>query len=683
MKFELRKILRNRYFIGILLLAVFANAFLLFSTYDDDSCGYTLCELKEAYESIDFLEQKQTDLFSAILGLSDYQGELITEDIYEENALVIDALERIAEAGKYGDTLNDIIAELNVKVNSGLFGNIGSYSVKAFQAVLRYYEKLQGLDVPVTFSGSVEALSGWSVSDILIQLFCCTAALLLMTSERANSSLSLLYTTKHGRAKLFTQKYMALEGIFAITFLLMHGGNLAVTGLTLGFGDITRPIQAIYGFSECPFPFTVLGYFVFFYSIKFLWGICISTLFFALCSVTDKYIVPIMAMGTVLLISYACEVSGNLHLYCLNLIHLANTASLFQDCIMLNIAGQPISHFDVLFFELGLISLITFGLGIWIFCKKQVVSRARARKNGRGLSIYRHTNLFGHEGIKILFYNRALLFLAAFALLQLCIYQNYTISLNETEQEYRRYSAVLSGAPSEEKDIFISEETVYFEDLEKQMVWLEEQFSDNDAVLSLVTRDIEQELLRKEGFSQAKNQYDSLQNGMSYVYRAGYQRMTNTQGTKDDIRNTALFIFFLLLILSDTFSFEDETGVCTIHNTLGVYSKVMVRKWLHIICILFLMWIIAYLPQYIVINQRLGLNELGALAHSLSYFSRWPGNWTIAMVLIATNLMRFIAGLLSAVATYFVAKKVGSTSITLLISFGMFVVPLVIAFLFI
>lgn len=683
MKFELRKILRNRYFISILLSAVFANVFLLFSTYNDDDCGYTLYDLKEAYESIDVLEQKQTDLFSAILGLSDYQGELITEDIYEEDALVNDALERIAEARKYGDTLNDIIAELNVKINSGLFGKNGSYSVKAFQAVSRYYEKLQGLEVPVAFSGSIEALSGWGVSDILIQLFCCAAALVVMTSERANGVLSLLYTTKHGRTKLFTQKYMALEGIFAITFLLMHGGNLAVTGLTLGFGDITRPIQAIYGFSECPFPFTVLGYFVFFYSIKFLWGICISTLFFALCSVTDKYIVPILAMGTVLLISYACEVSGNLHLYCLNLIHLANTASLFQDCIMLNIAGQPISHFVVLFFELGLISLITFGLGIWIFCKKQVVSRARARKNGRGLSIYRHTNLFVHEGIKILVHNRALPIMAAFALLQFCVYHNYSISLNETEQEYRRYSAILSGAPSEEKDIFLSEETVHFENLERKLLWWEEQISDNNMVLSLVTQDIKQELLRKEGFLQAKNQYDSLQNGMSYVYRAGYQRMTNIQGTKEDIRNTALFLFFLLLILSDTFSFEDETGVCTIHNALGVYSKVMVRKWLHIICILFLMWIIAYLPQYIVIHQRLGINELGALAHSLSYFSRWPGNWTIVMVLIATNLMRFVAGLLSAVATYFVAKRVGSTSIALLISLGIFVVPMVIAFLLI
>lgn len=683
MKFELHKLLKNRYFFGILLLAVLANGFLLLSTYEDDTDGYTLYDLKEVYGDIDDLEEKQTELFAAILGLSDYQGELITEDIYSEAALVSASLDRVVEAQGYGENLNDIIAELRVKVNSGLFGDAGSYSVKAFEVVLQSYENLQGLDVPVAFSGSVEALSGWNISDILIQLFCGTAALLLMTSERANGVLSLLYTTKYGRARLYTRKYLAVEGVFILAFLLMHGSNVVLTGLTLGFGDVTRPIQSVYGFSECPHSFTVLGYFVFFYLIKFLWGLSVSTLFFGLCSVTDKYILPILSLGVILLVSYACTSSGNLYLYCLNLIHLANTETLFQDCIMLNLAGQAVSQFLVLFFELALISLLSFCVGMWIFCKKQMVSRSRVRKAGRGISIYRHTNLFVHEEIKILLHNRALLILAAFVVLQFCVYQNFSISLNETDQEYKRYSAILSGVPSEEKDHYLEEEAAYFEDLENQLLRWQEQLGDNDAVLSLVTRDIQQELLRKEGFFQAKSQYDSLQDRMSYVYRGGYQRLTNIQGIKDDIRNTGFFIFFLLLILSGVFSFEDETGMHTIHNTLGTYRRVMVRKWINIVCIVLSLWGIAYLPQYIVVGQELGLNEFGALAHSLSYFSRWPSGWTIAMVLIAINATRFAIGVLSAVATYIIAKRGNNTSITLLISIGLFVVPLIIAFLFI
>ena len=487
MKYELRKIIGNRYFCISLVLSLVVNGFFLLSTYNGDRSGYTLTELKKAYSNIDQLKTKQADLDAAITGLCEYRGDLLTGDIYEEYFLVSTTIERIAEAKEYSDHLSNILAELQVKINSGLFGNTESYSVKAFRAVMHQYEKLKNINIPISFSGAIEILSGWEVSDILIFLFCCTAALLLTTSERKNGSLGLLYSTENGRSKLYIQKYFATEVIYALTFLLMHGCNISLTCITLGYGDIMRPIQSVYGFSDCPFGFTVFGYFVFYYLIKFLWGLSVSTLFFAFCSATHNFILPIFSIGSIFLFSYACEFSHVLYFHFLNLIHLAKTEDLFKSCIMLNFGGRPISHLIVLFFELALISLLSFTFGMIHFCSKQMANKTRGKRNAHPFSALRHTNLFIHEGTKIYIHNHALIIIVTFVILQVCVYREFTVTLNETEVEYKRYSDILTGLPNKEKKHYLESEMAYFEDLETQLFLLEERFGEDKAILSLIS----------------------------------------------------------------------------------------------------------------------------------------------------------------------------------------------------
>lgn len=416
----------------LLLLAVVANGVLFYLHCIEDLGGYTWSDMAAEYENLDSLEADYEEL-SALL-FSDMEAD-VPEELLHRWRLLKQVSIRTEEARGYGEYLQDLQAETRAKLNSKLFP-ANSFTAKSLQKGMEKYRRLEGLELPVDFSGGIEVFLGWNLTDIFLLLFGITAGLLLLTSERRSGLMALLRPTKRGHAGLYMQKFAAMGFLVLLGFGLLYGVNILISAITLGLGDLSRPIQSVSGMQSCPVPLTVLGWLISFFGEKLLWGFAVSALFFLLCCCTDRVESVLLLAAGVGSISLLLHNSSSLWLRCFSISRTALTEETYLGCFYLNFFGIPLRQIFIRPIVVAGIFLLSMFGGLIAFCRTQAVATSRPKVALRLPHVTHHTNLFLHEGHKILLTNGALLILVLFLLLQVGIYGNAKTYYGEDEWYY-------------------------------------------------------------------------------------------------------------------------------------------------------------------------------------------------------------------------------------------------------
>ncbi len=677
MSYELRKILRSRYLAVLLLLAVAANGVLFYLRCTEDLGGYTWVDMAAEYEAIDTLETEYHEL--SVLLFSDMEAD-VPEELLNRWRLLKQVSARIEEAQGYGEYLQDLQAETRAKLNSGLFST-EAFPGKSLQKGLQEYSRLEGLELPVAFSGGVEVFLGWNLTDIFFLLFGITAGLLLMTAERRSGLTALLRPTKGGHAGLYMQKFAAMGFLLLLGFGLLYGANILISAITLGLGDLSRPIQSVNGMQSCPVPLTVLGWLFSFFGEKLLWGLAASALFFLLCCCTDRVELVLLLAAAISGLSVLLHNSSSLWLRSLSLSRMALTEESYLGCFYLNFFGIPLRQLLVrLLVAAGIFLLSAFG-GLMIFCCTQAVATARPRGILPLPHVTHHTNLFLHEGHKVLFTNGALLILALFLMLQVGLYGNAKAYYGEDEWYYRSYSQRLGGLPSEEKTAFLCQEEARFADLYSQLEDYSQEARGDDMLFQSLAEDVLVKLRKEEAFRRARLQYESLREGQEYVYETGYQVLFGVYGIRQDLLDLAKLFFALVLAFSGVFALEKESGVELLQIAAGKERAIGNRKRLWAFAAVLIALSIAFLPRCLNVASSYGLPQLKAQANSLPIFASFPDAWDIWHIFVLQNLVRLILSTAAAALLLFLSKKTGSTLSSLLMGLGILVIPVLVALL--
>lgn len=670
MRWELRKILTNRYVLLLLAAALTLNGVLFYNHCTESSAGYTQLQIRQKYEQgidvaaeLEELEQRMWETAA--------DASLITGDVVAEYHLDEAVLERMEEAQGYGQFLREIQAQASARIRSGLSGSAGSGGVRAQERLIALYHGLEGLKPEVSFSGGIEVFDGWCVTDLMVLVFGCSAGLLLLVQERRLGLLMLLRPTRRGHEVLYLRKFGAMTALLLLSFAALYGTNLGISAVVLGLGNLRRPIQSVYGFRACPVPLTVLGYLAYFLGRKLLWAWSGSALFFLLCVRTDRPAVPVLTAAGITGLTLALGSGTNLWLRAASLSRQMDVAGLYQSCLLLNFFGIPVQERLVgLVFSCG-VGCGSFTAGLALFCTGRTVPAARRGQGRRTLS---HTNLGCHEGYKIWISGGAAALLLLFLAAQWGIYRAFPTRLNEEQQYDRQYSAVLSGRPTDEKEAYLQAEAARFEQIQREIDAVYSQVAD-EAVAGQAAQSLQRQLRPMAALDRAKEQYEQLQEGQSYVYAAGYERLFGTQGIRDDLRSLALLFLFLSAALSGVFATEEETGVAVLQNTAGATKRVACRKfvWSGLLLVLFLG--IAFLPQLMAVRGLYGLDQLGAPAGSLPVFRGVPAWWPIWVLFATTWVIRLLIGAAGVTLVLALSKKTGNTVATLLLSVGFLVLP--------
>jgi len=618
MKWELGKLWGNRILMVLALLLCLANGWL----YYDHATADNFAPMAILYtRNIQELEDMEEDLFER--GRYDteiYDDTLLTGDIYQEARLVGDTLDRIRTVEDFPQTIAQIQAQARAKLNTGLFGTGDSFETRSLRLTDGVYETVRQVQPQVCFFAGIETLLDYRLADVFGVLLALAAALALFAQEREQGTLCLLHPTLRGRGTLYWKKCLALGAAVMLPALVLYGTCLGISAGLYGLGDLSLPVQSVYGLTTCPYLLSVGGFLALFFALKLLWLLALASLF-ALLANALRSSISLVAAVLLLGLSFAMGTLPSHLAHSLNLLGLGDTTRLFDGLLFLNFFGLPVARLHATLGVCGaLLAGSIAGAGA-LFVRRSPVTAAR--RSPAGLSLGCHVHPMGHEWYKLLVSNGALLVLLILVGVQVLAYRDYSGPQGTKEMYYRQYSSVLSGPPSEDKAAYLAQQEEQLEQIQHQLAQLQASAQDSPWLLQEIG-ELAQKLEAQEPLNQAKTQYEALTNSQCYIYTTPYELLYDAGGQAANGIDLAKLLLSLSLCLPFFFAMERETGVGVLIETAGARQDVTRRKRLVAWLFALVCTAAAFLPRIVAVYQDYGLPELTAQANSLSRFASLP-----------------------------------------------------------
>ena len=217
-------------------------------------------------------------------------------------------------------------------------------------------------------------------------------------------------------AKIFTSLICSI-----VIAVLLVGENIIFYGLTVGFGDVTRSIQSVYGYMESCLKINVWQYMVLSVVTKAMVMFAISTILIFVAVITKHVFAMYLAGGLVALV--AALAYGLIPAYStwswakyLNFVGILKTQNLYGAYLNLNIAGEPVSRTKLSLIILMVYIIIGTLAAVISFLKFNNMEYVKT-----GITLHKRKkvpgNLMGHECYKIMIVNSGLIVFIIFSML--------------------------------------------------------------------------------------------------------------------------------------------------------------------------------------------------------------------------------------------------------------------------
>lgn len=646
MIWELQKIFKNRYCVFCLIAVVLANCLLFYFYLTNKDTEYSFVDLNELYELNMSSEDMSTQLEKLNMRIDSGQSEvdqtLISESFYVEASMLEECLYRLETVNTYQKHIADLINQARLKISIGFFGSSQDYTIKALEKYIEIYIPLaNNIEPTSTFYGSIEKITSFTLSDIFIQVFGIIAGLILLTFEKKTGTMSMTRTTMNGHSVLFLRKLSALLCLLIIGYITIYGSNFFISARILGFKDLYQPIQSVFGMIECPYQISVIEYLFFFFLLKLLWHIAVSSLFFAVAASTNTIEKMLIASFLIISGNIFFGNSQNHTIRSISLTEYMQTVTFFDSCRFVNFANIPIQLVAVAIVVMSIVTIASIFIA-WIFyCHMASAAHSRVLQIPTIIPV-RHTSAVFHELYLLIFNMKAYAIIIILIIIQLISYQSYTRFSGEWETNYQKYSLILSGYPTREKEDYLHQENIRFQELQEQISHYYTLFGDEPQIFELLTQDIQNELRALEPFISASNQYYGLSDGEVYIYQTGYEHLFGPIGTKELVLNTIKNVFALILCLSGYASVNAETGMDILFTASGMDHQLKKRRRIYVYTLTILITAISYLPFYFFIGINYGFPFLFADAsciNSLPYLPSWCSICCVLIVQIGTAII--------------------------------------------
>ena len=652
MKWELRKVWGNWVLLALALLLCLANGWLY---YDHATSGnFAPMRTLYAYNTQELERMEEELLERGQYGTEIYDDTLLTGDIYQESRLVSSTLDRIQAVEDFPETMAQLQAQARAKLNTGLFGTGDSFETRSLRLTQGVYETVGQVQPQVCFFGGVEVLLNDRLADVFGVLLALAAALVLFAQEREQGTLCLLHPLLHGHGRLYRNKALALVGAVLLPALVLYGTCVAISAGLYGLGDLSLPVQSVYGLTACPYLLSVGQFLALFFTLKVVWLLALAALFALLANALPT---PLALVGTVVLfgLSLALGTLPSNLLRCLNLLGLGETAELFGGLLFLDFFGLPVARLHA---TLGMCVVLLAGsmavAGV-LFVRRSPMTAVR--RSFRGLSLGCHVHPIRHEGYKLLISNAALGVLALLVGVQVLSYRDFSGPQGIEETYYRQYSAQLSGLPSQAKADDLAQEEARLAEIQEEMLLLLSQPGDSFWKTQRI-QELGRQLQAQRPLEQAKAQYQALAPGQSYIYTTPYELLYDASSQASNRIDLAKLLLCLSLCMPFFFAMERETGVGVLVESAGATAEVRRRKRLVAWLFALLCTAAAFLPRMVAVYQKYGLPRLTAQANSLARFAALPDVLPLWGVLAATLAGWCVAALVGCVVAEVVTAKV-------------------------
>lgn len=549
-----------------------------------------------------------------------------------------EAWKRIEQAEQYQNWREGYVGEMQIKITSGLFGNENSTSVKEMERAVDIYEKLEDIEVQSVNQMTAEAVLSFPVPFLFALLAGFSSAIILFFQERTDGMHAMLKTMK-GFHKLFVQKTCAVLFVTWFTFLLLVLTQWAVASVWLGVPHLFEPIQSVYGYHTVPFVMNVVSYSLLCYVWQLL--LLLAIVFFIVlivCSL-DQYGTIALSIGIVLVLSWSAGSSTLVWIDSLSIFTLYNAPYFFSHDFVLPFFGLL---FPQHIFCLAYVILIgcMCGYGAYHFyCQKSF--GAKERNHGWMNRLRFGKTLVSFERQRFWKHSAAAFVLIAVAGIEIYHSLSFVQYSSAEMMAYQRYSEVLSGEKTAEKEAWIAQE--------------EER-------LMLAASSGNPETVNETGLMRAKNKYEMLSDDMPYVYEDGFNYWFGMASKEHRFLSAVIGIIASVLVFSLYCAMEDETGMIMLEKAYGKQKDIRLCKIRNVVFYSLLCTTALFLPFVFRIHAILPFDNLFYPACSLSHFSSLPEWIPILVIFVMQYMLLFVLLCSVFISISFMKRYVHKTS---------------------
>lgn len=717
-RYELRKVWKNKFFLLALIILVCVNLFLVW-TQSSPSAGRpgldaayrklaveiepmdmaekelyitTLYKQVEAMVTIDYV-QRQTALMGTERSLwirnqhagviEEYyavyaSGEYLTftGSLAEEYRFLNSVWLEFDQVNHYGEFLAEIEAKAETLQTISIFETgENDFDGKNIRKTATDFTGMETVQPDWFPQKGLRTAIGFVMTDLILLFIMLFLSFALVRDELDTGLVFLIRATPRGRLPSALAKILALAGSLLAITLMLFGLNLLFCGLRFGLGDLWAPIQSYAFLMRSTLACNVLTYLGLFLLTKWA-GVFIVGLWVLLaCTLAYR-----ASLGYLLALVFpiACELLRRLvpALSRYNLLRYANVASLIQTNEILggyrnlNILGEPISLLIVEIIAAALFLAVFAGL----FCIRLSSWQVRAI---RPISAFRHTRLrtkqapgrIGQEAYKIFAMNGGALVLFAFVALQILFTYNAESFITPREIYYRNYMQRLEGPLTAEKVDWLNEEMETFRPIFELQYKLQSgeisQQSYETAMrpyLSLEEKyNVYQEVLEK-----ARVLGDTP--GRQLVYETGYRNFFGFLGNADLVEYLTVCAA-LCLLCAPVFALEHRTGMRKILGTTPLGGRKTVSAKL-LLCgsSALAISLLSLLLKFVVMFRDYWFSVPLAPLFSLDLFFSAPRGVPIFLLILGMVTIRAFCALMLMVVVLAISEKAGNSIVSMVLS---------------
>lgn len=481
---------------------------------------------------------------------------------------------------------------------------------------------------------------------------------------------TLLSSASGGRSRLFAAKGMILLLVTAALAILFIGENLLIGACSYGLGDLSRPIQSVYGFYACNLPLSVGQYLALFVILK----ICAYSVFaavFSLIAVSAKNNLLVYGISAlfcaVFVVLYISVPDSSLFA----LLHYWNPAAFTQVSDIwdtyrnVNLFGYPVSKkissclvAGLLLFGATTVAVIVFSYTPRI-AFRTISLPAKQSHRFRVYPRFCYTlyrTLILHRGIWIL-----LLAAAAVGLIS----SSWVRSYSNDEICYENFTEEFAGPVTQDTLDFIAQKREHYVGVREE---LDALYSEENPSLYRITF-LEGEFSDEAALERFAGRAETIANsGGEIFYDTGYERLFSLDGSRENL--------VLVLIVSPCPAADRRTRMTHIlfassAGRRGYFSGLFALG----ACLSLVLSLLTEPPYLFTILSKYGTQGLDAPIQSLTALAASSLPLRLDALIALLFVMRTLCAALVSILAVLIASRCKTMLSAYLINLAVWVMP--------
>lgn len=632
-RFELKKVFFNKFFVGMIAFALFLNLFTLYQSpkAGEDASGTA------SYSTYDqFLDEVQANA---------------------ENALSVSIFSQ----------------------------GLTEFSQRNIEKTAADFETMRGIQISPDVDEGILLVLNSAVSDLCVLLLLIAVGLALIVDEKERKLFHLIRSTRGGTVHAIVAKLAALFVCCVVINTVITGSTALYAYFTYGFGDISRSIQSIPELIRCFLQLDVLGFSLVLFLVRTAGIFIVGALILLCCLLARRAITALLAVAVTGAGSVALTLipeTSAFHLFkYINLYSLLNPYPVLKSYVNLNLFGQPVNVIAVFAVFAVLSAALIVAAVICCYVKIRPLENSDKRARGLFASNRVRYTVRHFEWKKLFFLNKAVVILLLFAAFQVYAVYGQTNFQSSGDYYYQHYMQMLSGPLTEEKEQIILADQAEIAEAEEQLNLLNEQRWKGEITTQEFIQQQEQYAATAEkagDFQRVYDRYLYVKNtpGAEFLCDSGYERLFGITAPGFSTGNTILLLCALSLSLCGIYSVDYKTGmykvICATWYGMDRTRRAKASAAIFAATPTFLL---AYVPELIYIGRFYGFAGLDCALVSIPALS-WLGGAPVWCGIGLLYLLRFAVMMLIIPIISAISLRSKNNIVTVVICLLLFAVPI-------